>query len=103
MSKKEFAGKIIELSDDGYFIDSSQWTEEVAKEMAAAEDLELTEKHIEVLNYIRTKVETGDSLTLRSFKKSGIVDIKGFYKLFPGAPLKQATKFAGVAKPSSCV
>ena len=41
--------------------------------------------------------------TIRSVGNSGIVDIKGFYGLFPGAPMKKAAKIAGIPKPASCV
>ena len=47
--------------------------------------------------------EKGEMLTIRRVGKSGIVDIKGLYKLFPGGPLKYSSKFAGIPKPASCV
>ena len=103
MAQKEFAGKKINLNSDGYFTDKSQWTPEIAKAMAEAEGLELSGKHIEVLEFIRKKEASGATLTIRAIGKSGVTDIKSFYKLFPGAPLKRATKYAGVPKPSSCV
>ena len=103
MAQKEIAGKMIELDDNGYFTNPDQWSKEVAAAYATENGDVLEDKHFEVLEYIRTKVKEGSTLTIRSIGKSGIVDIKGFYKLFPGAPLKKATKYAGVAKPSSCV
>lgn len=103
MIKKEYAGKIIELDDNGYFINPDDWSREIAAEMAKENGEELTDKHFEVLEFIRKKVKEGSSLTIRSIGKSGITDIKGFYKMFPGAPLKKATLYAGVSKPSSCV
>ncbi|MBG7611695.1 TusE/DsrC/DsvC family sulfur relay protein, partial [Polaribacter sp. BAL334] len=36
-------------------------------------------------------------------KNSGVIDIKEFYELFPGGPLKVSTKIAGVPKPKSCI
>ncbi len=104
MVSKEFAGVSIEINDEGYFTNSSQWTKEVAAAVVAEEGIsELTDKHYEVLQFIRTKIEKGENLSIRSIGKSGITDIKGFYQLFPGAPLKIATKIAGVAKPASCI
>ncbi len=103
MAQKEYAGKVIELDDNGYFTNPDQWTKEMAKEMAKENGEELTDKHFEVLEFIREKIKSGQSLTIRSIGKSGITDIKSFYKLFPGAPLKKATLYAGVSKPSSCV
>ena len=103
MAQKEYAGSMIDLDDNGYFTNSDQWSKEVAAAMATENGEELTDTHYAVLEFIRNKVSEGSSLTIRSIGKSGITDIKNFYKLFPGAPLKKATLSAGVAKPSSCV
>ncbi len=103
MATKTFAGVSVEVNDDGYLVKSTDWTKEIAADMAKEEGIEITDTHYDVLNFIRTKIGNGENLTIRGIGKSGIVDIKGFYKLFPGAPLKKATKLAGVAKPSSCI
>ena len=101
MAQKTIAGVSLEVTDDGYLEDASQWTEDIAKEIAKEEGIELTDKHFEVIKYIRENAESG--LTIRKVGKSGIVDIKGFYDLFPGGPLKISTKIAGIKKPASCV
>ncbi|MDI3525875.1 MAG: dissimilatory sulfite reductase related protein [Tenuifilum sp.] len=103
MAEKVIAGVTVNVTEDGYLTDPNQWTKEIAVEIAKEEGIELTDKHFEVINFIREKTLNGESLTIRTIGKSGIVDTKGFYQLFPGAPLKKATKIAGVAKPSSCV
>ncbi len=48
----------IELSDEGFLTDRGQWTEEVAKVLAEEEGIELTKKHLEVLNYLRKDIIT---------------------------------------------
>lgn len=103
MAEKTIAGVTVEVTDEGYLTDPSQWTKEVAVEMAKEHDIELTDIHFEVIDFIRAKYESGEALTIRSVGKSGIVDIKGLYKLFPKGPLKLASKFAGIPKPTSCV
>lgn len=103
MATKTFLGKIIELTDEGYFVNSSDWSVEIAREYAKEEGIELTDTHVQLLNWLREKVAKGESLTIRSIGNSGICDVKAFYALFPGAPLKKATKIAGVAKPASCI
>lgn len=103
MATKTLAGVTVEITDDGYLTDSSQWTKEVGAEIAKEEGIELTDKHYEVIEFIRDKVSGGATLTIRGIGKSGVIDIKGFYQLFPGAPLKKATKISGVDKPSSCI
>jgi tRNA 2-thiouridine synthesizing protein E len=103
MAQKELAGLMIDVNEEGYMIIPSQWTKEVATAIAQNEDLELTEKHFAIIEFIRNKINAGEALTIRSISKSGIVDTKEFYQLFPGAPLKKATKIAGVSKPTSCI
>ncbi|MDY6800309.1 MAG: TusE/DsrC/DsvC family sulfur relay protein [Bacteroidota bacterium] len=101
MAQKTIAGVNLEVTEDGYLEDPSQWNEEIAKEIAKEEGIELTDKHFEVLKFIRENADAG--LTIRKVGKSGIVDIKDFYELFPGGPLKISSKIAGIKKPTSCV
>lgn len=75
----------------------------MAVEIAKEEGVELTDQHYLVLNFVRNRFATGEALTIRGVGKSGIVDIKGFYGLFPGAPMKKAAKIAGIPKPASCI
>jgi dissimilatory sulfite reductase related protein len=103
MAQKVFAGVTVDVNDEGYFTNPSQWSKEIAAEIAKEENLILTDKHYEVLNFIRDRYAKGDALTIRSVGNSGIIDIKGFYGLFPGAPMKKAAKVAGIPKPASCV
>lgn len=103
MSQKTIAGITISVDEEGYIENMSDWTKEIALELAKEEGIDITEKHFEVIEFIRAKVEKGDGLTIRAVGKSGVTDIKGFYQLFPGAPLKLATKIAGVPKPTSCI
>jgi tRNA 2-thiouridine synthesizing protein E len=103
MAQKTYAGVAVEVNDEGYFTDPSQWTKEIAVDIAKQEGVELTDKHYEMLEYLRNKFNSGDQLTIRGINKSGIVDVKTFYQMFPGAPLKKSTKIAGIPKPTSCV
>lgn len=103
MAQKTYAGIAVDVTDEGYMTDSKQWNKEIAMEIAKESNLTLTDKHFQVLEFIRDRFAKGEGLTIRSIGKSGIVDIKGFYELFPGAPLKLASKMAGIPKPVSCV
>ena len=103
MAEKTIAGKQVNVSEEGYLEDMSQWNEDIAKEIADEIGIELTDKHFEVLNYLREKTEAGDSLSIRSVGKSGVIDVKGLYKLFPKGPLKFSSKIAGIPKPTSCI
>lgn len=103
MAQKTIAGKNVEITEEGYLQDFNQWNEDIAKELAQEEGIELGDQHFEVLRFLREKHEEGANLTIRKVGKSGITDIKGFYSLFPGGPLKKASKIAGIPKPTSCV
>ena len=103
MAEKTIAGVQVNVSDDGYLEDMSQWNEDIAKEIAQEVNIELTDKHFEVLNYLRDKTSAGEALTIRGVGKSGITDVKGLYKLFPKGPLKFSSKIAGIPKPTSCI
>lgn len=103
MATKTIDGHQVEVNDEGYMLDPEQWNKKIAIEIAKEEGVDLSEKHFAIIDYIREKTFKGEALSLRRIGKSGVVDIKEFYQLFPGAPLKKATKIAGVPKPESCV
>jgi tRNA 2-thiouridine synthesizing protein E len=103
MSVKTIAGVEVNVSEEGYLEDMNQWNEEIAHEIAKEIGIELTPKHFEVLNFLREKTAAKESLTIRGVGKSGVVDIKGLYKLFPKGPLKFSSKIAGIPKPTSCI
>ena len=103
MATKTYGGVSVDVNEEGYMTDSSQWTKEVAEGIASEEGVDLTDKHFEVIDFIRNKVAEGATLTIRGINKSGVVSAKDFYQMFPGAPLKKSTKIAGVPKPESCI
>lgn len=103
MKQIEVAGSTIELTDEGFLSNPSEWNKDVAITLAKEEGIELTDKHFEVFEYLRDQHAAGTVLTIRRVGKSGIVDIKGLYDLFPGGPLKKSSKLAGIPKPTSCV
>ncbi len=104
MPQAVISGKTIDVNDEGYLTDPDQWTPEIAREIAQVEGIELTDKHFEVLSYLREQQAEGVQLSIRRVGKSDVVSsIKEFYDLFPGGPLKKASKIAGIPKPASCV
>ncbi|MEI8204554.1 MAG: TusE/DsrC/DsvC family sulfur relay protein [Bacteroidota bacterium] len=103
MATKTIAGVTLEVNEEGYLLDSTKWNKEIALEIAKEEEITMTDKHFEVIDYLRDRHAKGEALSLRSVGKSGIVDLKGLYELFPGGPLKKSTRIAGIPKPVSCV
>ncbi len=93
----------IEVNEEGYLTNFSQWTEEICECIADEQGICMTERHWEVIKYIQEKHNNDEPLSIRGIKKSGVIDIKEFYSLFPGGPLKKATMIAGIPKPKSCI
>jgi len=107
----EVNGKVFETDEEGYLANLNEWTPEVATAMAKDEDVELTENHWEVINFLREYYEEYQIapavrvLTKAIGKKLGPDkgNSKYLYELFPYGPGKQACKYAGLPKPTGCV
>lgn len=91
------------VNAEGYLTDYTLWNEDWARAIAAQHNIELTPKHFEVINWLRQKQAEGVALSIRKVGNSGVTDIKQFYALFPGGPLKISSKVAGIPKPASCI
>lgn len=101
--EKMIAGKHITVNEEGYLTDFSQWDETIGEALASDAGINLTARHWEVIKYLQGEQRNQVALSIRRIGKSGVVDIKEFYQLFPLAPLKTATKIAGIPKPASCI
>lgn len=101
--EKTIAGKTIAVNEEGYLTDFSQWNEQVGEALAKEASINLTPRHWEVLKFLQKEQHNQVALSIRRIGKSGVVDIKEFYSLFPNAPLKTSTKIAGIPKPASCI
>ena len=107
----ELNGKTYDTDEEGYLADLSQWDEDVANYMANDDDIELTDAHWEVINFLREYYEEYQIapavrvLTKAIGKKLGKDkgNSKYLYQLFPYGPAKQACKFGGLPKPTGCV
>ena len=101
--EKLIAGKNIQVNDEGYLIDFNQWDKEVATEIATENKITLNNRHWEVIGFLQDQHKQQVPLSIRKIGKSGVIDIKEFYELFPNGPLKISTKIAGIPKPASCI
>jgi tRNA 2-thiouridine synthesizing protein E len=101
--EKTLAGFTFDINEEGFMTNFSQWNKDIGTALAAEHNITLTPKHWEVIDYIQQEVKDQSPLTIRKIGKSGVTDIKEFYALFPNAPLKTATKIAGVPKPVGCI
>ena len=102
----EVNGKTLELDGNGNLVDPNAWNEDVAKALAAADDSmgELTQEHMDVLNYLRDEYfnNNGNQPMERVINKDmgkiwgKKISSKDLYRLFPGAPSKQGNRIAGL-------
>ena len=105
MATREYAGKTVELTEDGYLANASDWNEDIAIEIAKEEGIEeLTERHKIVIDFMRKVFnETGDGPSIRKLNKESGVPTKELYQLFPKGPAKKAARIAGIPKPKGCI
>ena len=105
MTAATLAGISVELDAEGFLVDPSTWTEELAAELARESGIpELTPRHWQVVNYMRTTyLETGQAPSIRSLGKQSGVPIKELYELFPKGPAKLAARIGGIPKPRGCI
>lgn len=105
MSTDTIAGVVVQLDDEGFLVDPSQWTEEMAVALARREGIDpLTDRHWQVIRTMRQQYEqTGSGPAVRLLSKTSGVPIKELYQLFPKGPAKLAAKIAGVPKPRGCI
>ena len=105
MTTATYAGVAVEVNDEGFFVDPTQWTRDIAVELAKADGIdELTDQHWQVLEFMRREFfEKGTGPTVRVLGKTSGVSVKDLYLLFPKGPAKMAAHIAGIPKPKGCI
>jgi tRNA 2-thiouridine synthesizing protein E len=105
MQTREYAGHTVHLNDEGFLVDSNEWTPEVAEAIAAEVGIPmLTDKHWSVIGFCREDAAArGESPGLRRISKNSGVGMKDLYKLFPKGPGKLAARVSGLPKPKGCI
>ncbi len=105
MTTATIAGAEVELNEEGFLTDPTQWNEDIAVELARREGIEpLTDRHWQVIHFMRDEYEAkGTGPTVRVLGKTSGVSIKELYQLFPKGPAKVAAKIAGIPKPRGCI
>jgi len=99
------------VDEEGFLVNLADWTKEIAEEMAKGDDVELSDEHWEVIDFLREYYEEYQIapavrvLTKAIGKKMGKDkgNSKYLYSLFPYGPGKQGCRFAGLPKPTGCI
>lgn len=98
-------GKEIETTDSGFLVNVEDWNKEIAEEIARQEKVELTDRHWDLINFLRDEFinNAGNQPNTRNLVKAmsktwndKSVNAKTLYDLFPGDPSKQGGRIAGL-------
>jgi len=100
-------GTGIEIDNEGYLLDTSDWSPELAAVIARGQDMELTEERLEIVHFVRNHFEECECIpelrtllkALREKHGKEKATRKYVYKLFPYGYGQQACKIAGMRKP----
>lgn len=105
MPTATYAGHDVQVNEDGFLTEPSQWTEDMAPQIAQGEGIsELTPRHWQVIRFMRSEYAAkGTGPSVRALGKTSGVPIKELYQLFPKGPAKTAAKIAGIPKPRGCI
>jgi len=99
-----FNGVEIETTGSNYLVNSDDWSRELAEHMAGLEDITLTDRHWDLIDYLRdeyfnngeTQPNTRTILKAMSEKWGEDLSQKDVYALFPLDPSKQGGRIAGL-------
>lgn len=100
----EVNGQSVETDANGYLANIEDWNEDVAKAIAETEGVSLTEKHWDLINYLRDEYvnnggnqpNTRNIVKAMSAKWNEKIGQKDVYELFPKDPSKQGGRIAGL-------
>lgn len=91
----------VERTENGYLVNSNDWTEAIAEALFTEEGIEPTERHWDVVKYVREETMGGNEPSERNIMKAmeklwnEKVSSKTMYEMFPGMPSKQGLKIGG--------
>ncbi len=104
----EVNGKSIQTDNEGYLVDPDEWNEEVAKQLAQGEAVEMTDKHWKVIGFMRDYYDEHQSpADVRHVTKFIANELgcgkkeakKCFFEVFPFGHVQQCCKIAGMRRP----
>ncbi|MBI3371222.1 MAG: TusE/DsrC/DsvC family sulfur relay protein [Betaproteobacteria bacterium] len=102
----EIDGRTLATDQEGYLVDPAEWNEQVARALAANENIQLNDEHWAVIRFMRDyyqrhQVAADVRFVIRYLKDElGKHDARSLvFKLFPYGYVKQACKIAGMKRP----
>jgi TusE/DsrC/DsvC family sulfur relay protein len=105
METRTIAGSEVQVNDEGFMTEPTEWSKDIAAELAKEEGIEaLTEDHWKVIEFCRqTATESGSAPTLRQITTGTGISTKELFTLYPKGPAKKVARISGLGKPEGCV
>lgn len=102
---------LLNVDKHGYLINLADWNAEMAQVLAQQDNLILTDDHWQVINFLRNfylqynTMPTMRVLVKELAKQLNAEKSNGIYlnNLFPKGLMRQASKVAGLPKPTRCI
>lgn len=94
----------LNLDNEGFLLNRDEWTPEVAIEIAARDNRDLTDEHLGYIVAARRIFDAeGMVPPLRKFCKAENVTKADLFASFETGPMKLICKWGGLPKPTGCV
>jgi tRNA 2-thiouridine synthesizing protein E len=105
MATRVIAGKTVQVNDEGFLTNPTEWNKDIAVEIATEEGIPaLNDAHWKVIDFCRQDAGTsGKAPTLRRITSAAGVTTKDMFALFPKGPAKKVARISGLGKPEGCV
>ena len=100
-------GEQVLTDGEGYIVNLNDWSEDFVYALAAKEELELTDEHWQIINYIRdyydkNSVQPNVRTMIKHFRKAWGAERgsnRYLHDIFPrGGPQKQGNRLAGILR-----
>ena len=104
MPSTTIAGRTVDINEEGFLTNPTQWDESLGAELAKLIGVDMSDRHWEAIRFLRTDFAAkGETPTLRRVATAGNFPTKELFELFPKKPAKKMAYVSGLPKPKGCV
>jgi len=94
----------VPVDGEGFLVNRDDWSQEIAYELARADDFEIDDQILGYILEARSMYENdGVVPPIRIFAKKMGASTKDLYGVFKKGPMKLICKWGGLPKPTGCV
>ena len=105
MTEAQMPQTDLNLSDDGFLKELSEWSREKARELAERNDIgPLTDQHWKIIEFVKKYYETyGSGPPVVKIGKTTGLSANEICRLFPCGVVRGAYRLAGLPRPPGCI